>query len=252
MSDPSLAAKKKKNVTILLNVRKMADLVLYSKNSEISVTVWDKDQIRLEADITVKAKNATEAQDYLDKIIMNIDSTGNIFTVTSNQPYIKPVIREKSFAERLFGSTELSIFISYRIWVPVESNISVYASKGSIRMQDIKGKIHAETTEKEVELKNMSGSVSAHTTNAKLKVEMTTIDSNGLELTTTNADITVEVPRNALITYQADAFGGEIVSDLRLFPRGPFTKQSQYGWINGAGVYMRLFTTNGRINIRGS
>ncbi|MCH8285335.1 hypothetical protein IIB79_02250 [candidate division KSB1 bacterium] len=246
------ASTKRKNIIYVFDVSGKTDFILKSKNSKVIVITWSSQEIRIEASIEVNAPNAKEAQLYLDKILFEVDSTGNSLSFISVQPFIRPVIREKSFMERIFGSSDLFIFISYQIWVPERFNIGIYSSKGSIEMENVNGRIHAETTLSAVNLKKIRGSVTAHTTNASLNVEIVELGADDLELTTTNADINIELPKNAKISYYASAEGGEIINDLKLYRIGPFTNQIQYGWINGKGVNLRLYTTNGKIIIKGS
>ena len=246
------ASTKRKSIIYVFNAAGKSDFVLKSKNSKVKVKTWNSLVFRIEANIEVVAPNANEAQSYLDKILFEVDSTGNSVNLISVQPFIRPVIREESLTEKLFGSSDLSIFISYQIWVPQQINLGIFASKGTIDMENVNGRVHAETTNSAVNLKQIRGSVTAHTTNAILNVEIIELGTDDLELTTTNPDINVELPEKAKISYYANAEGGEILNDLDFFRKGPFTDQTQYGWINGEGVNLRLYTTNGKIKIKGS
>ena len=250
LSNNLLAATAKKQYKQTIDVLSAVELVLTSKNSGVVVYTWNDRKVRIEAEIKVSARSHKEAQQYLELVEITSINTGERLTISSSQPEIKPTVRKKSFTDWFFGPRELTIFISYRLWVPVEIDLNIAASKGLIHIENLKGSIHAETTEKEVDLIKISGAVSVHTTDSKIRVQLLSLGEGDIEVTTTNGDIQIELPGDAGVTLQAHAYGGEINSDFVLQQRGPFTRHTKFGWINGGGVNVRLFTTNGKINIK--
>ncbi len=233
-----------------LNVSPGSRFILNGRYGKIKVQSWDQMRIKVETKIDVKAKSKNEAQIMLDNIQLELIRDQLIVELTTDIPIINPQYLEKKFFGMLSGSPEKSINIEYEIWVPEEIDVEVRTTDGEIEIQNVKGNITAVTTGNPIELKNINGSINAFTTNSNIIAEITGLNNSSNELSTANADVEIILPDTSGITFQANAENGEITSDFDTKKRGIYTDTKQYGWINGGGVKMKLFTRGGMIKIR--
>jgi len=249
-SSVSFAASAKKQFNEVFAVLPGAKLFLQTRNSSVNITTWKNQQIRIDAELKVSGRSYREAQEFLDKIKIHtklIENAINVITDFSGQQINT---EKRGFFDTFFSaSSDFQIEIVFRISVPEQIDINITTSLEPVEISGITGTIHVETSENRISLNGIKGAVTAYTTNAVIQANIIEL-SNAGELTTSNADINISLPENIQTTIQAKAFNGEVKCDFPIVRRGPFSEQIQYGWINGGGVMLYLYTVNGTINIR--
>ncbi|MFC1730338.1 DUF4097 domain-containing protein [candidate division KSB1 bacterium] len=245
------AATVKKQVVRLVDISPESKLTIVSRYSSIYVQTWASEQVRIEADLVVSGHSYRDAQQFLDKIQILIDELENNLSVRSKLPQLTVKAEKAGFFESLFNlSRDYSVDITFRVFVPDSIDLDITTTDGSVEVDNVSGTIQAMTSEGPIRLNRVRGPITAYTTNAGIVIFIADPEVDDIELSTTNADIELNLPGTAHIDVQARSIGGAIKSEFPLLQYGPFTDEVKYGWINGGGNRALLNTTNGDIEIK--
>ncbi|MEP6945497.1 MAG: hypothetical protein ABJA02_06225 [Acidobacteriota bacterium] len=160
------------------------------------------------------------------------------------------------------GGEDNNSSVSYEIHVPRNSNVDLTAHNGGVSITSVDGKLGFETTNGGVYLSDVSGSVKGRTTNGGVSVKLagTTWKGSGLEVTTSNGGVNLELPETYAARIETGTVNGgfkssipalnitteNIIGDEDSHHRRP-TRISQA--INGGGPTIRVTTTNGGVRI---
>ncbi len=225
--------------------------------------------------ITLRSRGGTleEAQDRVDRIVYHAEQTGNRITA-------RYLASEQEADVRRYSGVDFDVL------VPIETRVEVDTSNGEITVEDIDGTITLDTSNGAIDVYDSSGSLNADTSNGRIEVvrfagdlyldtsngEMWleqvsgTVDaetSNGSvqyigtpavgsnRIRTSNGSITVRVPFDASIAFDAGTSSGRIRSSLSLV--GDTQGDEWSAELNPpAMVTFELWTSNGTIRIEGS
>ena len=153
------------------------------------------------------------------------------------------------------------------VTVPVDTNLHLRSSNGSIRVDGVHGEIDAQTHNGSMRLMNVSGSVLASSHNSPVIVTMDRVDpSKPSAFSTLNGSVDVTLPGDTKASLKMTTDNGSIYSDfdVNVSPGRAITEQNNTGdgryrvrfdrmisgTINGGGVEMTFRTANGSIMIR--
>ena len=143
-----------------------------------------------------------------------------------------------------------SWWVSYRIEAPKQLNIAATAANGSVSITGITGTMRAETDNGSVRLLDVAGDVKARTSNGSVQIELTgsTWSGAGLEATTSNGSLRVNMPRD----YNAHLIASTLNGSMRV--DRPVTLQGRIGkdidtTLGRGGPTLRFRTSNGSLQI---
>ncbi|MBD0328232.1 MAG: hypothetical protein ICV68_17565, partial [Pyrinomonadaceae bacterium] len=139
------------------------------QNGGISVKGWERNEILVRYRIQTQAATQAEADNLAAQI--RVATAGG--QVRAEGPEQK-------------GQAHWSV--SYEIFVPHQSNLSLNTHNGGISINDVRGQITFEAQNGGVSLKRLGGNVTGETVNGGLSVELTgnNWDGEGLNVKTTN------------------------------------------------------------------
>src|SRR5262249_55771354 len=139
------------------------------QNGGVSVKGWDQNQVLVRAQVITGAATESEAESLSKQI--RIETGGN-----------------KIFASGPERQKDYQWSVSYEVFVPRRSDVSVETHNGGIVISDVAGKIDFNATNGGVVLKKIGGSVHGSTTNGGLVVELSGDhwDGDTLDVKTTN------------------------------------------------------------------
>ena len=108
--------------------------------------------------------------------------------------------------------------VSYEIFVPQATDLSLKTNNGGITISDVRGQIHFDANNGGVHLKRVVGDVSGATVNGGIQVDLTGAawDGRQMELSTHNGGVTVAMPAQYSARIQAETGMGRIQSDFPL------------------------------------
>ncbi len=205
------------------------------QNGGISVKGWDRGEILVRAKIESRAPTQAEADSLAQQI--------RIETAALNIHAEGPESRD-----------EYQWYVSYEIFVPRRSNLSLQAHNGGIAISDVTGKIDFKTLNGGVSLKRVGGAVTGRTTNGGVHVELAGArwDGEMLNVTTTNGGVNINMPDNYSAHLEAGTVNGNVSSDFTLnvplTERGRIPKEISVD-LGSGGPTIRAITTNGGVRI---
>lgn len=206
-----------------------------SPNGGIKVEGWDGDNIQIQARVQARARSEEKAREILSEI--DIETSGN--EISADGP---------KFWDS-WGS-EKSWSVSFSIMVPVKSNLKLTAMNGGISIRDINGSIEAKTLNGGIALEKVAGDVDVNTLNGGITAELDgdRWNGRGLEASTTNGGIRIEVPEDYSADLEASTVNGGIHIDFPITVQGWIRKNIDTKLGEG-GAPVTLRTINGGISI---
>jgi hypothetical protein len=144
--------------------------------------------------------------------------------------------------------------VSYEIFIPQNSDLSLKTNNGGINISDVHGQIHFDAKNGGVQLKRVMGEVTGATVNGGIQVELTGAawDGRQMELSTHNGGVTVTMPSHFSARVQAETGMGRISSDFPLPPSTGGRNQHLDFAIGAGGPPIHITTGNGSIQLKRS
>ena len=202
------------------------------KNGGVSVKGWDRNDVLVRARIQAAAATQIEADDLAKQI--RIETAGG-----------------KIFAEGPANRKDYHWDVSYEIFAPRRSDLSLEAYNGGISIADISGSIEFTGHNGGVVLKRVGGSVRGGTTNGGVVVELEGArwDGETLDVKTTNGGIVMSVPENYSAHLETGTVNGHLSVDFPVTVQGRITKELAVD-LGSGGPTVRATTTNGGVKIK--
>ncbi|HEX8708693.1 MAG TPA: hypothetical protein VF723_10665 [Pyrinomonadaceae bacterium] len=202
------------------------------QNGGIAVKGWERNEVLLRYRIQTQASTQAEA----DNLATRVQVTTGGGRIRAEGPEMN-------------GSPHWDV--SYEIFVPRRSDLSLRTHNGGISISDVRGQISFEAQNGGVALKRLGGNVRGETVNGGLSIELAggNWDGEGLEAKTTNGGLSVSVPDN----YSAHLETGTVNGHLAVSPSiADVTRDTKRLSLNlgSGGTNLRLYTTNGGVSIR--
>lgn len=204
------------------------------ENGGISIRGWQRNDVLVRAKIQTQAPTQAEADQLAREV--RIETAGSIR------------------AEGPQWREDYGWWVSYEIFVPHRSDLSLQAHNGGISIVEVSGRIDFKTLNGGVSLKRIGGAVRGSTTNGGVHVELagSRWDGEELNVTTTNGGVNLLMPNNYSAHLETGTVNGNINSDyplnVPLNERGRLPKDINVDLgSGGARIYAR--TTNGGVHV---
>ena len=142
--------------------------------------------------------------------------------------------------------------VSYEIFVPQMTDLTLKTHNGGITISDVRGQIRFDANNGGVNLKRVAGDVTGATVNGGIQVELTgTIyDGRQLDLTTRNGGVKVAMPSSYSAHVQAETGMGNIHSDFPVAMESANTRPRKVDFNIGAGgPLIHITTGNGGVSL---
>lgn len=201
-------------------------------NGGISVSGWDRNEVLVRAKIQTWAETAAEAQRLATTIQIRVD--GRRIDATNAE------------SGRRSGWS-----VSYDVFVPRRSDVSLRTHNGGIRVDDVHGRIDVEALNGGVHLRGVQGEVRGGTTNGgvTLALDGERWVGSGVDLETTNGGVTLIIPDGYSARLETGTVNGGLHVDF------PITVQGMVGrrlttTLGSGGQLIRVRTTNGGVTLR--
>jgi DUF4097 and DUF4098 domain-containing protein YvlB len=205
------------------------------RNGGVAVKGWDRNDILVRARVQTAASTQAEADQLATQI--RIETAG--LRIHAEGP------------EQRDGA---QWWVSFEIFVPGRSDLSLSASNGGVSISDVYGKIDFKTTNGGVNLVRVGGNVQGNTTNGGVNIVLTGVrwDGEGLDVRTTNGGVNLVLAD----TYSAHLETGTVNGNVSFgFPvnvplteRGRMPKNVSVD-LGSGGPTVRVMTTNGGVRV---
>jgi DUF4097 and DUF4098 domain-containing protein YvlB len=202
------------------------------KNGGISVKGWDRNEVLVRSRIQAAAPTQAEADELAKQIKVQ---TANSKVIAEGPP-----IRENYHWS-----------VSYEIFVPRRSDLSLQSYNGGLVISEVSGRIEFTALNGGVVLRRIGGNVKGSTTNGGLVVELSgdRWDGEALDVRTTNGGIVMSVPENYSAHLETGTVNGNLSVDFPVTVEGRITREIAVN-LGGGGPTVRAMTTNGGVKIK--
>jgi len=218
-------------------------------NGEVIVESWNRNEVKVEAEIEVRASSKRKAEKYLEEVEIVIDESKNRIEIAAEYPW-----QDKGFdgiLSWLFGGGHPELKVSYHLFTPKEVNLFVKTVNGRIQIHAVQGDIETHTTNGRIEVKNVAGTLNCKTVNGSILAELSEVGKfEEMAFKTVNGSITLSLPKNINADFEAKTVNGHIETDFPITLRGRIDRHRIRGCINEGGGSIYLSTVNGSIHVR--
>lgn len=205
-------------------------------NGGIRVKGWTRKDILVRAQVRTAAATEAEATSLAAQIFVQT-AAGN---VAANGP---------AQADQQHWS------VSYEVFVPQRSDLSLTTQNGGIGISDVQGQIEFQANNGGIHLARLAGNVKGGTTNGGAHIELAgnRWDGPGLDVHSVNGGVHLSLPSNYSARLETGTTNGRVRSDIPELatPREKQQKQLSLD-LGGGGAPVRVFTTNGAVHINRS
>ena len=205
------------------------------RNGGVAVKGWERNEILVRAKIQSAAPSQAEAEQLAKEV--RVETSG---------------LRVR--AEGPDGRDDRYWSVSYEVFVPHRSDLSLEAHNGGIAISDVVGKIEFKTQNGGVSLHRVGGNVQGSTTNGGVNVELSgnRWDGEALNVQTTNGGVNLIMPDNYSAHLETSTVNGNVSSDFPLnvpqSERGRMPKDISVD-LGSGGPTIRAVTTNGGVRV---
>ena len=202
------------------------------ENGGVRLYGWDRNDVIVRALVQTWAESRAEAQALAKEIRIVTDGD----RVRAEGP---------SYRRRTGWS------VTYEVFLPRKTNVDAETHNGGISAEGIEGQLRLDAVNGGISLRDLSGDVRAETTNGGVTALLsgTTWRGAGLELTTTNGGVTLEIPRNFNADLETGTVNGGMNIDFPITVQGTIGRRINTR-LGSGGPRIRATTTNGSVRIR--
>jgi hypothetical protein len=142
--------------------------------------------------------------------------------------------------------------VSYEIFVPQATDLSVHTHNGAVTISDVRGQIRFDDHNGAVSLKRIAGDVGGETHNGEIRVELmgSLWEGRQLEVDTHNGAIILAMPAGYSAHVQAQTQRGRIQADFPITVTGDLRAGLVDTNIGSGGSLIHLTTHNGEVLLK--
>jgi hypothetical protein len=202
------------------------------QNGGISIKGWDRGEVLVRARIQAAAPTQNEADELAKQI--RIETSG-----------------AKIHADGPERRKDYQWDVSYEIFVPKRSDVSLETHNGGISISEVRGRIDFTALNGGVVLRRIGGTVHGSTTNGGLVIELDgdRWDGEELDVSTTNGGIVMSLPENYSAHLVTGTVNGGLSIDFPITVQGKISRELAVN-LGSGGATVRAMTTNGGVRIK--
>ena len=202
------------------------------KNGGVSVKGWDRREVLVRSKIQSWGNTKADAVTVADQVLV----------VTGNS---------NVYAEGPTNGGNQWWSVSYEIFIPRTTNLSLKANNGGISISSVRGQIEFSTTNGGVNLKNLAGNVKGTTKNGGVNVDLdgSRWDGEGMDVTTTNGGVSLRVPENYSAHLETGTVNGGLKTDIPITVQGEVKNEMSVD-LGSGGSPIKVRTRNGGVSIK--
>ena len=204
-----------------------------SPNGGITVKGWMRGDVLVRARIEAQADNEGAAANLVSRVAID----GNGGQVRASGPDT---------------GNDASWSVTYEIFVPQLSDLTLKSRNGGLTVSDVRGQIQVDATNGGVRLRRVAGEVKGETVNGGIDVELAgnVSDLRQVELKTQNGGVTLAMPAHSGARVQAETGMGRIQSDFPMPLSADARARKMDFNIGAGGPPIHITTGNGGIRLK--
>jgi hypothetical protein len=203
------------------------------ENGGVEIAGWDGDSVVVHAAVEANASTEDAAREVASQV--KIVTTGGAI-----------------HAEGPDEGHHQSWFVSYRIYVPRRTDLTLQATNGPVSVEGVTGRMNIRAENGPVALERVGGDVRARAQNGPLEVTLagTRWDGTGLDAETENGPVDLTLPERYAAHLETGTVNGPMAIDFPVTLQGRIDLRRLSMDIGGGGAPVRVVTTNGPVNVR--
>ena len=208
-------------------------------NGGITVKGWAQNSVLVRARLEAWAENDTEARNIASQI--RVEAAGGQIRATG--PDFDGFLRSDRYR---------SWTVSFEIFTPWNTDLTIGSHNGGITISDIRGRIDFQSHNGGVRLARVAGDVKGETHNGEINAELNgnTWEGRQLELSTHNGGVTLLLPASYSASMETESNRGRLDSDFPVTVRGRLDEKNLNFNIGSGGPLIKVSTHNGGIRLR--
>jgi hypothetical protein len=212
-------------------------------NGGVAIRGWDRSDVQMRARVTVW----DDSRDAAAQLAKQIQITTSGGVIRADGP------RDRRDRRGFRGWNDDRYWsVAYELHVPRKADVRVDATNGGIIVEEVRGRIDAQTVNGGIVLGDVNGDIRGETVNGGLRVELANErwDGPGLDLKTINGGVSLAVPSGFSGELDASTSNGGISVDFPITISGLINSRRQIrGTLGSGGPRIRLSAVNGGISI---
>jgi DUF4097 and DUF4098 domain-containing protein YvlB len=223
-------------------------LSLSNRNGNVEIYAWDRNEVELNAYITVKAADRETAEKLRQQLNIDIKESSDEIIIDTDYPGVKG----GGFFGWLFGNSKNSISVQYELRVPQETDLNIHTTNGNVEVEEVAGRLRLESTNGGINGTDVIGLARCATTNGNIKMRFTEVDNSNkekLSFKTTNGSIELYFPETFGAEAELKTTNGHVDCELPSTGASKKSRRKFYGTINNGGHILYCKTTNGNIDL---
>ena len=206
-------------------------------NGDVTIEVWDRAEVR------VHATKSASSLERLHALEIEVQSSSRGVYVETHYPNT----RDLSWSDR-HGSSQ----VEYTLTVPRTALLDdVDLVNGNLLIDGVEGGIDADTVNGTIVVRGSMGEIDLETVNGRIELELGSMVSDDISLSSVNGGI--EVVTTGAAEIRAETVNGRISNDFGIeVKKGKYVGASMNGTVRGGGPVIEMETVNGAIHIGSS
>jgi hypothetical protein len=239
-----------KEVHKTIALAKDGNLRLKTFKGSISVTTWDRPEVKVDARIEPDGDDR-DSREKVQWTEVRTSGGGQWAEVQSDYDEVKR--HEHGFLGIFDGDSGSLPFIRYTIQMPATAILEIEDYKSETHLSDLKADLKLHTYKGTVRVSNLDGAARVETYKGDVQVRFTRF-SRASRFNTYKGEIEVRLPKDSRFELDADSGRrGHIDSDFPAVTRaGRWHSGRAEGTVNGGGPELRLTTSKGSLRVRSS
>jgi hypothetical protein len=142
--------------------------------------------------------------------------------------------------------------VSYEVFVPQTTDVTLKSVNGGITVSDVRGQIHVDVVNGGVHMARVAGEITGSSVNGGIQVELagSVFEGRQIDLKTQNGGVTLTMPSQYSAHIQAETSMGHIQSDFPVSMVGDLTPRRLDFNVGAGGALIHLATTNGGVRVK--
>jgi hypothetical protein len=217
-------------------------------NGIIDAKTWDKNIVKIQAIIEVRADDWDLAEKFLKQVRIEVKESSKKLSIKPDYPKLRD---GDSFFDWLIGSrNKPEVTVNFKITLPRKVDVDLESVNGNIDIENLEGEANLKTVNGGINAYNINGSIDAKTVNGGITAKITkSLIEEAMDFNTVNGGIKLYLPADINADIEISTVNGGIDTAFPLAIQGKFGPKNINGKINNGGKIIKLHTVNGSVSL---
>jgi hypothetical protein len=194
------------------------------------------DLVRVSAELTVRSESEADAEQFLDRVWIDVSQPGGEVVVRTIQP----------------SQTDgRSVVADYELSVPADLDVVVSNVNGEVGVWSVDGAVRVDVVNGAVTSVGISDDLDVTLVNGKIDASVTVPPSGFVDLSVVNGDVSLDIPASTSAMLEADVANGTIRLVGLMILDASTSMTSVRGRLGAGDGLIDLGAVNGNITVRG-